>query len=630
MKKWLSIALAILLLWGCAPVTPAETTAPTETQTPAVTRPPETEPTVTEPQETQPQETQPQETEPLWAPGSVEDQTQGAVTSVRIEVQGSAGMTFLGENLLLFNSNDNKRLRLLNPETGEELAGTSFATYLHAQRDNLWTIADDMLILCNRQVSSVGFYDMQLNLVKNVRIPSEAEYDVFVSEDGQRLYYATGNQLRVMDLNTEEVKTIYTNTQSNGADIFINAILCDGKVACIGYNTVEYRQSYVLLETGQIRKSLGSEWNNSWGEMYCVRQWNNSYFEKLVGTYGNEPQSLYLKQVEEDFFLMEAQSMALAVTRGENYQWTFDMYDLVEGTNPASIALDLGTYVEIRDAEMDPDGQHIWIQAIENSTGHVLLYKWDTSLYQTGDTQSYLGKRYTQKDPDDEGLERCRQWANALEETYGVDILLNKEPKKPADYGFTPLWQVPSIEQSLAVLEKTLAKYPEGFFRTLGSLSGNGKLQIAVVESFDGEHERWTDSQYYRSGGNACIMIMLGIHQERLFDRALGQAIEEYLSKDTNLLDNWNACNREGFEYSKDKIDDYTGMGSEFINASDKASRRADIGSIFEYSMMIDDSFGAKVLSDKLRTLCEAIREGFGLQDYADPLPWEQHVKTTD
>ena len=66
-----------------------------------------------------------------------------------------------------------------------------------------------------------------------------------------------------------------------------------------------------------------------------------------------------------------------------------------------------------------------------------------------------------------------------------------------------------------------------------------------------------------------------------------------------------------------------------FIDTYSMSYPKEDRARLFEYAMTAghEDLFSSPNLQRKLQQLCTGIREGFGLKNHEDPLPWEQYLQ---
>ena len=105
----------------------------------------------------------------------------------------------------------------------------------------------------------------------------------------------------------------------------------------------------------------------------------------------------------------------------------------------------------------------IWLLA-EDQNGVQGLYQWDPSKSPAEDTGSYTHALYTAENPDTQGLEQCRETADALQKKYGVKLLLWQDAVAHADGHTLVAEHKPQvISTKLQDAETVLANFPEKF-----------------------------------------------------------------------------------------------------------------------------------------------------------------------
>ena len=101
--------------------------------------------------------------------------------------------------------------------------------------------------------------------------------------------------------------------------------------------------------------------------------------------------------------------------------------------------------------------------------------------------------------------------------------------------------------------------------------------------------------------------------------------------------DRWDSLNPDDFAYDNDYIANRARDGSSwmkpgkeyFIDTYSMSYAKEDRARLFEYAMTAGHEalFSSPNLQRKLQQLCTGIREGFGLNNYEGPLPWEQYLQ---
>ena len=251
--------------------------------------------------------------------------------------------------------------------------------------------------------------------------------------------------------------------------------------------------------------------------------------------------------------------------------------------------------------------------------------------------------------PVAESLRETRQYADTLEETYGVRILLSSQCSEAValcDRTITltdtmaPDEELNGICAMLDAIGRSLSLYPEGFPAQFRSGAGDGGLCFLLVDHIDGDIA--IAGVTYESLG--WQYIALDIRQTYGLDgivcHEIWHATENYiLSYDYALFptDAWDALNPEGFVYYEDAaLQDpsqpwtlYNSSPEEihFVDAYSCVNRQEDRARIMEYFMTRDDEAGILIQSpfihQKLRIMCDAVRSAFDTARW-DSVRWER------
>lgn len=235
---------------------------------------------------------------------------------------------------------------------------------------------------------------------------------------------------------------------------------------------------------------------------------------------------------------------------------------------------------------------------------------------------------YSAEKADAGGLEECRKEAMALEERYGIRVLLWDEvPEGTADVGEH---LVPVIRRELAVLEQRLSMFPEEMIRqAAGHFSG---LYFCPVRKM----AETLPCGAYRDGKSLYLLSESG-GAGKDFYHALFHALETAVFSRSHALDLWDERNPAGFLYDEDydanRLRDsgiyLTGENRAFANRFSMSFPREDRAEVFALAMMPGNEglFESSVMQEKLAALCRGIREAFGLEDHEGMLPWEQYLE---
>lgn len=251
--------------------------------------------------------------------------------------------------------------------------------------------------------------------------------------------------------------------------------------------------------------------------------------------------------------------------------------------------------------------------------------------------------------PVAESLQEARQYADTLEEKYGVQILLSSQCKDAAAWCDMPITltdtmsadeELSGVRAMLQALDRSLALYPQGFPAQFRNGAGDGGLCFLLVEHIESNYnvvgctyERF-DWQY----------IALDVHPSYSMDsiicHEMWHATENYIfSKDYTALpmDEWDALNPEGFSYTDydTRVDPtYPGLlytsdpeDIHFVDNYGCVNRQEDRARIMEYFMTFENEAQILIQSpfirQKLQMMCDATRSAFDTIGWED-VRWER------
>ena len=251
--------------------------------------------------------------------------------------------------------------------------------------------------------------------------------------------------------------------------------------------------------------------------------------------------------------------------------------------------------------------------------------------------------------PLDGSLQDARQYADTLEEKYGVHILLSSQCKDAAalcDHAVSltdTLAAEEELSRTLAMLEaldRSLALYPEGFPAQFQNSVGDGGLCFLLVGQIETDYgavgctyERY-EWQY----------IALDIRQtwglDSIICHEIWHATENHIfSLDYTAfpIDEWEALNPPDFTYYMDATQTdpeqkwtlYNSAPEEvhFVDSYACVDIKEDRARIMEYFMTRDDEAALLIQSSfirqKLQIMCDAVRSAFDTAGWEN-VRWER------
>lgn len=248
-------------------------------------------------------------------------------------------------------------------------------------------------------------------------------------------------------------------------------------------------------------------------------------------------------------------------------------------------------------------------------------------------------------------LQEARDYADQLEERYGVTILLSAQGQEACEAVWDavvtttdqwPLEDEPyAIARTLEALDRALALYPEGFFRQMRNTMGEGGVRFIPVGHIENDVNAVGLTYETYGWQNIYIDVTLDTF-ESVICHEIWHATEGVISyRDWVSFDpgNWSVCNPEGFFYNEDVEDADTNpsrwtfnyeMDAQnvyFVDAYARTNAKEDRARIMEYVMANEDLAGALMqspyITQKLEIMCQAIRNSFDTSAWGD-LRWER------
>lgn len=560
---------------------------------------------------------------------SVEILTHGAVRRYAIQGSDYYGMLPMDQAILLLSGETETDLTYVNGPD-QPIRGTVSGQLLDS--DALWNTVVG-LSYYNEEGHTLVFLDDALMESARITLPEEMNALPVLTDDGQLVYYYDGEALRCLELRSGISRLLkesrYTKQQVHKLhfdDMVLECRVSDGITEKTLFISTENGET--LFET-QTPVELQSQ-----GQKYFAR-WREGEQELLLfGTRGQTIQRLAPEA--EGTYLPLFDSGLLLTYETDSTGMDLICYDLEQGNQLSRLRLaGIGAPMGIITGE-----GKIWFLAEDLLTGEAALYCLDPQVSRQTLESSFLSPYYTAESPDREGLERCKQQAQALSQTYGVRIELWEDALSPLpeEYEVTAEYLVSAYERYLPMLEKALSAFPKAVYQKLGRKSQNGKLTISLVREIYSTNELGSltleEGAHFWSGSSSYLVLMMNDQLERSFYHELFHAMDSYILTETKAYDDWRKLNPTGFSYDYSYItneyrdpQNYLDPESRaFIDLYSMSYPKEDRARIMEYAMMEGngDYFTSKTMSRKLETLCKGIRKAFNLGD-GDYL-WEQYL----
>lgn len=606
MKKLLCLLLTIFLLAGCQ-AQPEPTTEPTEPSVPTLA-----------------------ETGKAW-------DESGALLQIPLDVpdlwQYTSIVDYNGD-ILLWGRDTHREgqekilLCLLDAETGDILATNEVEAKYYQEPQPL----GEALYLCDSENGQV------LELDKGLQIrhlwEAEADYGSWYMGTDTTLYrFGDGTTLSTTNLTTNQTN----NLVENAAGLMV--LSADGSQLTLEYtndDTAEHICACLDLTDGTLSTPPFEE------DIITLSRLGDTWLcglERDSDVYylGSDNQPLRVEREKKTLRLLEDGHILET-----DYYYNIDakLYDL-EGKFLSGCTLsDTGEYFLNYNMVWSESQGGYYLLLDNYDSGRRLLF-WDISKGTEGEDLAF-----EPLPPESEQMQQLRQQADALEEEYGVQILLGDRCQTEfIDFTAERTEDYEAIRSELYELETALASYPEGFFRQLRYYSVRG-VQIQLVGQLtplDG---------FGRENGSYAAFTYIGENQFEIVSNVYATTTESYYHEFSHNIDNhleyiasttedaqysengWMALNPEGFEYSYDYQSEFEPIPEDcedyFLDSYSTIKPTEDRAQIMEQAMMEYSGWMFEEyprLYDKLEYYCRCIRESFDTTGWPETTLWEQHLK---
>ena len=568
------------------------------------------------------QPTQQPTTEPattgLYEPNHpVEQQTVGALRVYPLGGNNYVDITAMGSKLLLLR--DDGTARVLQGENCEVLADGAVAVTDFDGTD--FAVSAQGLAVYDAQSKEVVLKNPQLQEINRIALPQDILGSPVISLETNEIFYIQGKELRALNIENNTPRLVKVNT---GADQTLTGCCFDGKVICCepvdapeGVTCISGENGITLYEGEQIKAF------ETWGDRYYIQRIDNTVEQNIVGTLETEARAFVLPEEPVHMF-----RTALAMNGIVSYCLTpsgVELYfhDLSLEQTTARLLLPEG----LEPVATVTDGAFIWL--ILQDQDQQLLCRWDVQASLLQEAVPVIAPLHTAQAPDTAGLEKCRETADRLDDDYGVRIRIWEEAvKKTGGYTAVPEYQPAVLNAMLTQLESALQLFPKDFLRRTVR---TGWIRICLVRSLVSDAD-WVQ---FWDGGDCYILISSQADAYQAFVEAVGYGIDSHVLGNSRDYDTWDKLNPEDFAYGNDvPVDEngnvryLDGENRAFVNQASMSAPAEDRRQLFIAAMAENNEavFASEIMQNKLRRMCEGIREGYGLEKKKELYLWEQYL----
>ncbi len=604
MKHFLTVLLC-LFLWGC---TPRNQAVPTE---PAPQVP----------------------NEPAFAgmydpSHPMEARYPGQIRCYPLTQRNVHGLLSFGTDILTLSGQGNTTLTLLS-DNELRIAAARTVGFQLTQEDPSLRVHHDCISFFDPRQQETILLDPRLQEIRTIAVPREISGRPILSADTKTLYYCTPWAVVAWDLESgirRTVKELQYDSQE------LTALHWDDRMLECTVTDGDHTQVLLLsAENGAEHQSLPEDTILKTGDSgYFFSRYDG--FQNLIvfSADSSEKTLLFPEHPADDLYYLETVPSAVTV-RDTDRGICLEHYELQTGLRTGSVTLD--KFQKPKNIVCGDD-HAVYILVYDPAADCDTLYRWDISAAATLSTEIYTFPYHGKDAPDEEALERCRQYADSIGRKYGITVKIWKEASslQPWDYRFEPEYLAPVLQRELELLDQRLSGYPEEILRQ--TVSRFDELTLCLVRNISGSES--CDSLHTATGiqffedRKAFVAIATGKHSEQALYHELYHVMETQILTKSSALDQWEALNPMDFSYGSGDVPQayLQGQTRAFVDSYSTTYPKEDRARILENAMLTEkeDLFRSEYMQRKLSTLCLGIREAYGLKKLEEVLPWEQYL----
>lgn len=607
MKRFICAVAACLLLCGCGGTTPEATET---TRLPAVA---------------------PTEPSGSYLPGSeIELATDGAVRVYPQNLGNISAIKPVGDDLLVFSDRETTTITRL---TGENLF--RIAEIRLDKHYSRFYVGEEQVICYDSETRELVYLNQDLRETGRMAVPEEMLGEPVLTSDRTRIYYCTSSGVYCLETETGISRLVkemtfarqYTVGLHMGDTVLqVETMDRDGNTETL----------FLDSQTGSLLGALPANMRlSSAAEYFYATKPEGALVQMIFGT-AEEICQLHPGDYRDSGVFLPEVHAALVFDQDDGL--TVDYYDLSTGLRTSSLRLG-----DVQPGGFVADGKGNVYFLADMGEGTQNIFQWNLTGTAVTDGTVYTGDWYTYGTPDTEGLAACREYAEGLSSRFGPEIELITEaiPMQPGNYDLIPEYQVPVIMDALTQLEKLLANYPAGMFAACVEGLEDGKLRLLLVREIRSSYDDGApspDGLHFWQENHSMVVLAIGENLEQGLYRNLYHALESRLLSASTALYRWDELNPKGFVYdcdleetpNRDTGEFFETATRSFVDRASMQSPKKDRATVMAFACMPgkEDYFLSYTMQQKLRALCRGIREAYGLEQYPEPLLWEQYLES--
>ncbi|MBE5890982.1 MAG: hypothetical protein E7282_08455 [Lachnospiraceae bacterium] len=578
--------------------------------------------------------------------------------------------------------------------------------YDESKCDGYCVLSDNRLLLYSEGSTKFRIYDESLDLIGTYKLSDLGDtlsYTFYAGEDENTIYttYYNSSDLAKITLpdisKGEEEKTKKASAEMISIDtiasLTLNSQSCDSSDLILGGVDKDTLRNVVVQYDLESQESTTLAEFNSY---YAGDVYENSYLLRACAYEGywklHQADGLDSYFYNDDYYYADLLSDGTFIFTNSVYpdegetdsdfdtSFSATLYN-ADGTVKSGFKYGLGKYGSddayyIANQNVVFEDDQLAFYLCYNSSLEPYLLVWDLSkkgnygddltLYSSYDeAEFYHLQQAHEEDPDMNSiltkvydstsiewgdLSECREKADALEETYGIEIYLGEEIPDQIDvFTVGEMTDASLLMEALTTFEKILSAYPENFFTQLqygelnalrfyfsGSLTSDTDGMLSEAGAFVTQIEQ---SKLMVIDCNYIWDMIYTINHE--FSHMIDSRLEYADSELDDVLfseETWATYNPTDFAYAETYSDyssyePYETYSEYFIDAYGTTFATEDRAEIFgqavSYAIGDDpdyvvDMYFDDYLYEKLDYYCKCIRDGFDTTDWPEVMPWEE------
>lgn len=560
---------------------------------------------------------------------ALETQYAGTLQAFPLSQRRVRDIRMLQEDLLVISGYGSTTLTVLHGEDLTEIARRSLDFELD---DTALQIHGRSLSYLDPLKGEIVVLNEVLKENRRIRLPENISGKPILSSDLHTLFYITPSAIFAWDLDSGLHRTL--KELSYESQQLVGLHQEDALLQCQIHSGGQTKTLLLRTDNGQLVQELdGILTLDIQGDHYSATFPTALQTTRLFGILGETPKALYPEEPNAQCRFFPRQQAAMTWSEAED-TLLLTCYDLTTGEQRATLTL---SHYHTPKAMVLENPDALFFLAYDPGFDCDVLFRWEIPV-QAGASQKFTWPYPLEGEPDLATLEACQAYADKLGSKYGISIQVwqNALSVQPWDYEFEAECQPAVLYQELKLLDQRLSQFPAelladtashfsslnvGIVRTIRGTAASGSLNIATGIQF-------------QNGSDAYVVISAGRYSEQALYHELFHVMETHILNESTAFDQWEALNPDSFSYTygyaaPQNPEAYlSGTDWAFVDTYSMSYPKEDRARVWENALLPgnQDLFSPPILQAKLQTLCQGIRQAYGLRKSPEVFPWEQYL----